>query len=408
MSWKWLTAPKAPYRWGFVIEVLIKAALIFVLINALFAALYPLDLNLLGRISIYNGLVPGRVRLPYGENPEQSYNLSLQDLDAMFASHVINGAAKAPDEYRVLLIGDSSVWGILLDPEETLSGVLNASRLRTAQGKRIRVFNLGYPVQSLLKDVLILQYALRYQPDLVVWLVTPESFAPQQQLITLIARENPELVRALISNYNLNLDPRDPQLVDPDFFGKTIIGQRRALADWLRLQYYGLMWGATGHDQTYPRFYEPRMEDFDTSINWHGLTPDTFKADALAFDVLRAGVGEAAKAGVPLLLVDEPMFISRGKNSDVRYNFFYPRWLADRFRDAMNAQVSANNWHYIDLWNTIDPEFFTDSAVHINPEGTRTLAGGIGAVIQSIANQEMLTQRQLPNQTRQSLSFAAK
>lgn len=396
MSWNWLVKPQTPYRWRFVAGVVIKGLLLFSLLNLIFALLYPLPLTLLGNISVYNGLVPGRTRLPYGENPEQSYNLSLQNLDMLLASHEINGASKAADEYRVVLIGDSSVWGVLLSPETTLAGFINAATLRTSQGKRVRVFNLGYPVQSLTKDLVLLQRAMRYQPDLVIWLFTPESFAPSQQVTTQIVRENPTITRDLIARYKLNIDPKDARFVDPDFFGKTIIGQRRTLADWLRLQYYGVMWGTTSHDQTYPRFYEPHMEDFDKDATWHGFSNGDLKPNMIAFDVLRAGadlVLNGSKGQTALLLIHEPMFISRGKNSDLRYNFFYPRWLVDQFREWMTAEVNINSWRYADMWNVIQPELFTDSAVHLNPEGSRTLARGVGAMILTLANGEMLAQR---------------
>src|SRR5262249_3566506 len=151
---------------------------------------------LLGRLSIYNGLTPGRERLPYAENADESYNLNLSNLDAMFASHEIATAVKAPDEYRVLLIGDSSVWGILLDTDQTLAADLNRMQLQTRQGKHIRVFNIGYPGQTITRDVLLLQYAMRYQPDLIVWSVTLESLAAtDQQFDSLVVKDNPGLVR---------------------------------------------------------------------------------------------------------------------------------------------------------------------------------------------------------------------
>ena len=86
------------------------------------------------------------------------YNLSLFDLDAMFASHVLAGTKKTPNEYRVLLIGDSSVWGTLLTPEQTLAGQLNASNI-TACNKNVHAYNLGYPTISLTKDLMILDQA---------------------------------------------------------------------------------------------------------------------------------------------------------------------------------------------------------------------------------------------------------
>ena len=82
----------------------------------LIAWLYPLPT--LGRLSLYNRLLPGRLRLPYGDEPSKAYNLSLYNLEAMFSSHQI-GAAKPPDEYRVILIGDSSTWGFLLPADQT-------------------------------------------------------------------------------------------------------------------------------------------------------------------------------------------------------------------------------------------------------------------------------------------------
>ena len=58
----------------------------------------------LGRISLTTRCFPGRVRLPYGEDPQADYNLSLFNLEAMFASHEVSARPK-PDEFRVVLIG---------------------------------------------------------------------------------------------------------------------------------------------------------------------------------------------------------------------------------------------------------------------------------------------------------------
>ena len=67
----------------------------------------------------------------------------------MFASHLIAAGPKPEDEYRVIVIGDSSVWGTLLRPEESLAGQLDAAGLTTCDGKQVRVYNLGYPTISL-------------------------------------------------------------------------------------------------------------------------------------------------------------------------------------------------------------------------------------------------------------------
>src|SRR5690349_16793336 len=132
-QWNWLTKPQVPYSWAFLIRVIIKGSLLFIVVNIIFALLDPI--SALGSLSIYNVLIPGRPRLPYGENPEESYNLSLPDLTAMFKSHEIAGAKKAADEYRVLIVGDSSVWGVLLDADQTLSANINNQHLVLPNGK---------------------------------------------------------------------------------------------------------------------------------------------------------------------------------------------------------------------------------------------------------------------------------
>jgi len=74
--------------------VLVKATLLFVLFNFAFAYI---NKTANGIFSLYNSIFPGRERLPFGETRE-SYNLSLFDLDAMFASHVLAGAEKTLEE----------------------------------------------------------------------------------------------------------------------------------------------------------------------------------------------------------------------------------------------------------------------------------------------------------------------
>src|SRR5512147_1042946 len=200
--------------------LLLKATILFVLVNFAFVFFKEFPL---GKYSLYNSVFPGRERLPYGDVPE-SYSLSLFDLDAMFASHVISAAEKTPDEYRVLLIGDSSVWGTLQKPSETLAGQLNAKAVE-ACGKKVHAYNLGYPTLSLLKELMLLDHARRYQPDMLVWLTTLESFPRERQLTSPLVANNPALVRDLIHHYQLSADPNDPELVKPSKWDQTFVGR---------------------------------------------------------------------------------------------------------------------------------------------------------------------------------------
>jgi hypothetical protein len=367
--------------WRFALRVILKAAALFVLANLVFAWANPLPT--LGRLSIYNVLVPGRERLPYGENPAASYNLSLYSVEAMFSSHEIS-RSKPADEFRVLLMGDSSTWGYLLRPSDTLASAINAAGYTTPDGRHIRAYNLGYPVMSLTKDLMLLDEAMKYQPDMVVWLVTLESFPRQQQLFPPLVQNNPDRVRQLIEADHLNLDPNDPRFVNLSFADRTLIGRRRDLADWLRLQLYGPAWAATGIDQDIPATYTPRQENFNTDVTWQGYQPQALTDNELAFDVLAAGMARIRRT--PALLVNEPIFISRGENSDLRYDAYYPRWAYDAYHALLIQTAEAQGWNFLDLWNAVSLDQFTDTAVHYAPAGARQLAGQLGTTLVRLAN----------------------
>lgn len=351
-------------------RIFIKAVLLFVILNLLFAVIRPLPF--LGSISLYNTIFPGRERLPYGENPAESYNLSLNNLPAMFASHTIS-QPKAEDEFRVILLGDSGIWGWFLENEDTLAGQLNELALATAGGKQVKVYNLGYPIMSLSKDVLILNEAMAYDPDLIIWPITLESFVPEKQLIHPILQNNPNQMRQLITEYKLNIDPHDSRFIDPTFLDNTIVGQRRNLADLLRLQQVGVSWAATGIDQAIPTEITLRKSDFDEDISWQSYDkPTTLTANDLALDALHTGISIAGD--VPVLLINEPIFISDGENSNLHYNAWYPRWAYDQYHNLLTQQATTNNWQLLDLWDAIPPEEFTDSPVHISPAGSLLFA----------------------------------
>jgi hypothetical protein len=185
-----------PYdSWKSLLRLALKAAVLFLLFNAIFALTFPIE-NL-GKASLDNTVIPGRLRLPYGENPADSYNLSLNNVPAMFASHIIS-RPKAADEFRILLIGDSGIWGWLLENNETLSHQINQAGYSTSAGQTITAYNLGFPLLALSKDLLIMDEAMKYEPDLIVWLVTLESFPREKQMTPPLVLNNPDRIQALV------------------------------------------------------------------------------------------------------------------------------------------------------------------------------------------------------------------
>lgn len=365
----------------FLLRVALKALLLFALINVVSVGTVMPGGRIpgAGQFSLYNHLFPGRPRFPFGEAPREAYNFSLYDLDAMFESHEVD-PKKPAGEFRVVVLGDSSVWGTLLRPEETLTGQLNAYGLSAPDGRAVRFYNLGYPTLSLTKDLIIMDLALRHHnPDLVIWLTTLEAFPRDKQLTVPLVENNAVRARAMIRRFELDLDPN--AVTPPNFWKRTLVGQRKNLADLARLQVYGIPWAATGIDQYYPDEYPPAQVDLEADGTFHGQS-ELIRED-LAFEVLRAA--RLAARGldidfrkpvrdVPVLLVNEPILISSGANSDIRYNFYYPRRAYDTYRAWLAEAAAANGFTYLDAWDLVPPGEFTNSAIHVNRQGTGRLA----------------------------------
>jgi hypothetical protein len=360
-------------------RLLLKSFALFAALNLLFAFVNPMPA--IGKVSLYNWLLPGRERLPYGDDPARSYNLNLYSLEAMFASHQLVGAIKSAEEFRVFVMGDSSVWGFLLENEDTLTGALNQTGLQSADGREVVFYNLGHPTISLTKDLMILDYAMQYEPDLIIWPVTLESFPFNKQTSSPIVQNNLDRIRNLIPRFNLAIDASRSDLPEENLFDRTLIGQRRNLADIARLQFYGFSWAATGIDVFIPEEIELRATDLEANEDYYGLLPPELPQNFLALDVLQAGIDMAGET--PVLIVNEPIFVSDGANSAVRYNSFYPRWVYDAYRALMQNESSARGWPYVDLWQAAVNTQFTNTPIHLTPQGTLEFAE---AIITELAN----------------------
>lgn len=362
-------------------RILLKTALILFAFLALYSILQPTQW--LGKISLYNRLFPGRERLPFGESPQTSYNFSLNDLNAMFASHKLNASQKEDGVFRVLIIGDSSSWGTLLHPEETLAGLLDQSEIMVnGEKKELQVFNLAYPTLSLSKDLLLLNRGLSYQPDLILWPLTMESFPIDKQVTTALVEENLPEFLTVTAKSGLS-GSWIPESTEQDLFSNTLIGQRRELADLIRLQLYGFMWAATGIDQDYPADFPRPKLDQDPDNTFHGVQGN-YPDDKMAWEVLNAAY--RLSKDIPILLINEPMFISYGRNSEIRYNFYYSRQAYDSWRAALHKLCELNGRPLLDIWDVLPPSDFSNSAIHYNAQGAEKLKPVVFDAIEKIVN----------------------
>ncbi|MEW5938556.1 MAG: hypothetical protein AB1750_02740 [Chloroflexota bacterium] len=353
------------------LRVVIKAAILFALFNLLWAAFDPP----VGKITGYNLLWPGRLRFPYEESPTyylQGYNAPvLEDFDAMFGAHVISASPKQPDEFRVLLLGDSAVWGGHVRAQDALSEQLNRMDLTACDGRKVRVFNLGYPWPSTLRDLLILDTAMQYNPDLILWMVTLHSFEKKNEERQFLV-PHAERMTALMQEHSLNLPAAYDDVSAPSFWDKTIVGQRKRLKDILLVQLFGPLWAATGIDNhaATPARHPPVSQEVNRDrsyFEYKSAQQTSVLLKSLFFETLRVGREIAAPA--PVIVVNEPIFIVQGRNSDLRYNWLYPRWAYDAYRQSLADWTTQRGYAYLDYWNAVPATLFANEIFHRDPAG---------------------------------------
>ena len=355
------------------LRLLIKALLLFILANLLFSIFNPP----VGRASAYNVLFPGRTRFPFGGGIQEN-NITVDDLDAMFASHIIT-APKRLDEFRVLILGDSSVWGTLLRADQTISAQFNAVNLMCSE-KQLHFYNLGYPHPSLIQDSIILDQAIDYEPDLIIWMVTLN--AVRQRPMNEFLLENFDRVAAFDRRFGLHPEYESAAPEPKTFYEQTLIGQRNQLARLLLLQSLGPVWAGTGLDIAQNTRYEKLSNDQSASLNFAGLKEPADIHAYLQLEYLKAGIQRSGN--IPVLVVNEPIYIATGTSADVRYNTMYPRWAFDQYRQILAKDAASYRWNYLDLWDAIPPEHFTNNPLHLDVKGELLLANLLSPAVSKI------------------------
>ena len=366
--WNWLINPEKPYTWGFIARVVIKATLLFILLNLLFVLLQPIDA--LSRYTLYNNVFAGRERLPYGgDDFSQSNAVTMDNIPAMIASHQI-ARQKADDEFRVVIFGNSGIWGFWLPSSQTLGPQMTRMNTKLADGRRVVVYNLAYPYPYIIRDLLFMDEAMQYKPDMIIWVVSAASFweDPNSPIIL----NNLDKVRHLVENYGLTVHFNTESPVATDFYSQTIIGKRATLLTLLQNQLTGILWNGLGIDHNIPSSIPKTPNDLPDDDKWSSFSPSQYTAEnLLSFHFVDVGYNLAGD--IPLIMINQPMFIATGENSDLRYNLDYPRWLFDDYRALFAKSVAQNAWLYCDLWDALPNEYYTDTPFHMNASGIAEL-----------------------------------
>ena len=349
------------------LRLVLKTIFLFALANLLFALWNPP----IEYLSMYNSIFPGRTRFPFDK---------VDNIDAHFASHEIS-TPKGENEFRVIIIGDSSIWGDELESDQTLSAWLNKAQSKCFS-KNVKFYNLGFPHMSAMKDLLILNKAMEYNPDAIIWSFTLRTVLPKPPNPFLIANVDP--IFELINEYDLWEYPYDEfDYQEKTLYEKTFIGRRKELARLLHLQTLGIEWLSTKSDYQ-PRYIPPNAPptppiedpiDLENETSFRGFDESDNIIPFLWTHYFE--VGEKIAGDVPIVFINQPMFIATGENSDIRYNKSYPRWAYDQYRQFLATEANAKNRTYIDYWDKIPPKYFIGHTFHLSVGGEKLLAEAI-------------------------------
>lgn len=343
------------------IRVLIKAFLLTVFLGGgIFFAYSWLQLD---AFSLYNRLWQGRERFPFANHPKSDFNLNVENLDAMINSHVISAVGmKGTDELRIVVIGDSAAWGVFLRPEETFSGQLDGMKIRIEEtDKTLDVYNLSYPFSSIQRDLVILNRAMDFEPDIVIWAMTFESILTERIRYLGLIGDDGSAYNEIAEKWGLSQRA--------EVFPRTIMQKRRTVSDIIRLQLYGYLWTATGIDHDFPKIPVQAGNDLQGGKTFYGYE-GPLPMEIQAWDAIEVGIQIAQNAKV--ILVNEPMLIATGKNHETHYNF-YPRIAYDAWHETWVERCNEREWNCLDAWNILPPERFTNSALHHDKKGAAIL-----------------------------------
>jgi hypothetical protein len=278
------------------------------------------------------------------------------------------------------VLGDSATWGYKLNPDETFASLINTSQVSTCKGQTIHVYNLGYPSLSIFKDLIFLQRVMSYKPNLIIWNVTLNSLLETKEDMkdNVIIKNNVDLAQNLIDRYGLaqGIGPLKKQPLQ----NKSFLDRREEFARFIKYQLDGIRWQAIGGELV-DKTYDPLGMDVKASNNFdrYNLLPPTLDPNLLQFDVLNAGVQMAGDT--QLILINEPIQIVNGANSDIRYNKMYPRWVYDQYREIMTTKSAEYHWNYVDLWDIIPPTQFSDTTFHRTTKGEQIFSRTIKELI---------------------------
>lgn len=304
-------------------------------------------------------------------------------LEALLAQHEISYKPKAPNEFRVIVLGDSGQWGYGLRPDERFAGQLAARGLQI-NGKRLVTYNLAYPGGYAPREAMILDAATKFYPDLVIWFVTANELesganglnSDNQTFFRLDQRHVDQVITVYHQEWLGNLLPPTP--LWQQF---SAIRTQDVIPVWLDSLMFPLFADRLNQHGTYPAASRvknipiPEKAEIDDGFKPLAEMPNE------SWQFLLVGQQIAEKAGARLLIINEPILIGEGTNSDINYNSLYSRAAYDRYRVLLAAFANEHHLWYADLWNAIPAENFTNTPLHADADGWKIVVDAVTGLL---------------------------
>ena len=345
-------------------RVVAKALLIVAIVNLAYAYL---SSRMGGGLGL-GPLLPAQSRFPIyvrGHSEQTASGFGIQsvfDVPTLFWSHRISRTTKPDSEYRVLLLGDSTVRDSLL-AEDMQAGQL------TKCGRTVRIYSLGYYGPSIMKDLILLREAMKYKPDLVVWFFEQEALLGEPKSF---ARSNSDRLATLVRTYDL---PGRVAHADTTgwWYTESLAGQRTRLNLQVRLviDYWLLRQGLGQNDAEVTRLAINQVSAAAGKTNdplWrriansYGELRPALPAQPASPDYLFSAItaGQAVAAPSAVIMINEPVNLGKGAGQyePVQYG---------AYAELVARIAAAQGWNLLNLWDLVPVSDFIDRIHHGEP-----------------------------------------
>ena len=335
------------------IRLVLKALLLFAFFNILFAEvpsvndfLFKLMMPRLDRFPVYALYSAPSAKHGFGLEP-------VFDVGTLFNSHIISQSTKHPKEYRVVFIGDSTIRDA-----QFYSFINNQGSI--CGGKYLQAYDLGYYSTSAIKDLIILQEAMKYSPDLIIWSITNSITHTNIGFL----QANPGDLEKLQNVYGISYDSIGKDLA----FYRT---DDKIRAEVRLLLYYLVLNPATGNNDNIMSIAIQDASDV-TSASMPDLSSASLDSRrALDSEILAF---KRIINNVPIFLINEP-------RPGAIVN-------TDQYKQYVNNLTNLSRTKGIKMMNLaelIPDQDFTTSRIHRNNDGDMLFARAVMPAILDIA-----------------------